>query len=280
MKKQALALAFGAALTAGSVSAAPINVGGVVWDPNNLDDYFMTDTMYEQVATFTGQTSLGGNKYAFTGANTISGYGQIVNINGDVTSFCPGCELTYQFGGFTLNQYIDNNGDGIANTGDHISFTGGWAKFYVDDTPDFNNTSSASAGSEGGANALWLDLASTTQTANYGTGSLNGTLFSTLTTGSLGTATEGGNGFGNFDVVGGLADGNFDTNTQANGSDLRLTSQFNPRTCAPACPEGMNLTGGNTMIGDTIPEPGMLALFGAGLLGLGASAMRRRKVSA
>ncbi|MDH5545616.1 MAG: PEP-CTERM sorting domain-containing protein [Gammaproteobacteria bacterium] len=281
MKKLATVLAIGTALVAGSVSASPVNVGGVVWDPASLDDYFATDTMYESVAIPTGAMSTGvANVYDFTGSNELKGYGKITNINGDTTTFCPGCELTYQFGGLYLNQWIDVDGDGSVDAGDHISFTGGWVNFYVDFTPDFNNVSSASAGDEGGANNLWLSLAGNTQTATYGANSISGTLFSTITTGTLGTGTEGGNGFGNFDVTGGLANANFDTDSQVGGSDFRFTSSYQPRTCSPTCPEGNNLFGSNDIYADSIPEPGMLALFGAGLIGLGATAVRRRKIAA
>ncbi len=264
--------------------AANINVGGVVWDPNNFDDFFATDTLYESVATPTGAvfnsiTPDGYTKFDFTGSTELKGYGKITNINNDTTTFCPGCELTYQFGGYFLNQWLDVNTNGIADAGDHVSFKDGWSKFYVDGSPDFNGTSSASGGDEAGANPLWLSLVGHTLTATYSLSTLNGTLFSTLITGSLGTGTEGGNGLGNMDVIGGAAATNFNTDSQAGGSDFRFTSQFNPRNCAATatCPEGLSLTGGNTYRADSVPEPTSLALLGAGLLGMGISAARRRK---
>ncbi len=267
----------GLLLLSGQAQAA--SVGGVVWDPANLDDFSATDTMYETVAGFTGAISLGTSGgvdlYQFTGTNTLSGYGRITSMNGESeATFCPGCELTHQFGGYKLYQWLDVDGSGAVDSGDHVSFTGGSMQMYVDNSPDFSSISLASAGDEGGANALWLDLDAVDKTAMFGGASIDGTLFSTIDTGTLGTGTEGGEGFGNFEVVGGLAMDNFDTNTK-DGDDFSFTSSFQPRACAPGCPEGMQLFGSNDLACDSIPEPGTMALMGLGMLGFGA--IRRRR---
>ena len=272
MKKLLSAAAVAMALS--SSAYASLNVGGVIWNPDSLDDFTSSDTMYESLATFTGATLVSGNIYNFTGANTLSGFARITAFNGEIqSSFCPSCELTYQFGGYQLNQWKDIDFSGTVNAGDALSFSGGFAKFYVDGSPDFSSASYASAGD----GTLWLDLVGFSTLNSNG---LTGTLFSTITSGSLGTGTEAGNGFGYLNVVtgtGALAEANFDTNGQPNGTDISLGSSFLPRPCSSlgTC-SNFPLTGSNALLGNSIPEPGSLALLGLGLAGLGAVARKRK----
>ena len=245
MKKSLITLATAATLglSAGSASADYITVGGVTWDPDSvnsypvLDDFFATGIVFENFAAAVG--------------SAVNGYGKITTLNSSTdnsASFCVGCELTYTFSMVLSNATLL---DALTNSYS-FSFSDIAISVWVDNTPDFAGTSTSA--SDG---LLWLALAGNGNVTGLGTNIL--------------TASATGTGTGLLDVVGGLAADNFDTNTKANGSDMVLSSSFQPLASNP----GM-LTGNIQLTGNSIPEPGSLALAGLGLLGL---ASRRRKIS-
>ncbi len=227
-----------------SASASLINVGGVVWDPDSGLDFQGTTGAIYQIIAMDG---------------SLSGYGTVATLNGTgPNSFCPGCELTFQFGGFTPS-LVD-----IATV--KTNFTGGWVKFYVDNTPDsdqFNpmNLTDINTGSEGGDNLLWLDLE-------------GAVIIGTETTLNAGPNLTGGSagGDGALNVVGGAAAGNFDTDSMVMGSDIVFTSAFD----LPVTAGGITYsTGSANFDGQTIPEPASLAIFALALLAFGANARKK-----
>ncbi|ALO33636.1 hypothetical protein CMT41_02070 [Colwellia sp. MT41] len=265
MIKRALAIAV-MVLASFSASAGLINVGGVVWDPDDGADLRGGSAIiYQQINILTLE---------------LSGYGRLTSING-YADICPGCELSYQFGGYTISADAAAAGD--------TNFKGGWMEFWVDTSPDILTVTdqekltlqNTGGSDDDGDNLLWL--------------ALRGHIFAGDETTFIGSSSLTGllNGAGALDVVGGVAMWNFDTNMWplSNGSmtDIVFSGDFdswsngwvvNGVTQDSFDESGTAVrysTGSADFHGYSIPEPNTLGIFALGLILL-AFGVRIKKV--
>lgn len=252
--KKALIGLVTAAAFAGSVQASVINVGGVFFDPDSLLDFSGTTATLTQSISSTG---------------VLSGFGVITALNGTgVATFCPGCELTLQYGGFTP---IGSVLIPVPITGTAINYSGGFLNIFVDSSPDvanpFDPLSLIATNTGGGpGDVLWAGLLghAVSGVTLFGTAAFSPLSSLPLLTGSS-----------LFDIVGGLALGNLNTNSQIDGADIAVTTSFSNFPKHPTTRSISFATGSGNFTGNSIPEPGSIALIGLGLLG--AAFVRRRK---
>ncbi|HTD04487.1 PEP-CTERM sorting domain-containing protein [Undibacterium sp.] len=265
LKKAIIGAATALAL-ASSAHASLQNVGGVVWDPDynavveqdfisqfNFTQWFTGSATPANTLDFGGAVGINSVLASLNGSHTGSGYflqgaGLIYRVNdtalniagglGGGSTFCPGCQLTYAFGGIALNK--DSTFD----------LTNAWAKIYVDSstvaTTPVSGQTVANNYTDG---QVWLDL------------NISSLAFRS------GATVAGGFVDAVFQITGGLAADVFDPKVLTYAGSTQFLS-----------PTSQYSTGGNgSVLGNSIPEPGSMALVGLGLLAAGA--LRRRKAA-
>lgn len=276
---------------AGNAAADPITVGGITWDPDVGADFDAGSSVWENFID-PGPDGVFGTTDDVE--DTISGYGQINSINGYGASafgngFCEwGCQLTFAFGGFTINAAESDLSDPGSQ---HFVFDGGWVNWYVDDIAtgtimDFGDPASLTM-ADATDGTLWLSA--TSHTSWDATAGYMAALFGNGT--SIGSGNDNGNGSGLLDIGSstygpGVANEHFDTNTLSDQAslgggtdgfaDLQFTSTFRPAGTTTA--DGKTLEGDTDFTGDSVavPEPSSLVILGLSVLGL--ARLRRRNV--
>lgn len=230
MKKFTKYLVAGAfAACSAYASADTVTVGGVTWDPDAPTDF---NAAFDFVQDFNG--------------NELFGFGSIYKIN-NLTSFCSGCELTFEIEGFMT----DGSG-GFQDGMGVISVYRDFAQNYDFANDPFNSTTA-------GDGELWIQF--TAQNVNFQ--STSNDPQNPYLSGFLSVEWLLGDSSA-------LAFEQFATGTQVGGSDAYSTGS----ATFDILPQGA--IGNGNLFADTVPAPTTLALFGLSVLGFGALKRRRK----
>lgn len=267
MKNNLIASAIVALGLAASGSASAIVVGGVNFGAQGLTNHLETTTLAETFVNGVGQT--------------VRGYGQVNTVNG-LLNYAGANRLYFTFS-YNVNTFSPTA----------VTFNNGVVNVYL--RSEIANLLNQASDGVGGN----IDLIDNGQLWAVFNGHNSDVVGEELkAVGVLTGADFNFLGAGLLDSVGGLAEvqaffdsnaiadglGGFaDINLTTSGSNQTLNSNDNLAGCnAPGAGQVGQwcVAGSAALAGPTeVPEPSVLSLLGLGLLGLGASTMRKRKAA-
>lgn len=266
-----------------AAQASTITVQGITWDPDSIVpmdfqangapayQWFQTSAAFNPTSAFAFNAA---NLSALEGTY-LAGAANVSQLNGitSASTFAPGRELTYIFGGIKITSvtstFIPALNQTLVNFGFDVSES--YFRVYSDSSLDYTTPT---------VSGLLADQVKAANT-DFGTPFLQG-VFNTfgVNTGLLTTnGVFSGTAAGLISITGGAAGTNFDTNTigiPGGGlADLSFTGSTQVNNGSR-----ISEVGSTDFQGDSraIPEPSSLALVGLALAGAGFAFNRRKSV--
>lgn len=266
------ALISGLGIAAASMPASAIVVGGVDFGAGSTS-HLDTTTLAETLVLADG--------------DILKGYGQINTINGETNyTTVAGQRLYFVFDGYTAANFSSTS----------VDFTGGEVRVYLGAAFNTLNQDSATNWSTIESYTPWLTLTGHAMNGTAYTLSAGGVLVgAALSFGGTGLLDVDETGAGMADVIallngnseyddvlpgGGFADITLNTSGSNNANRLNKNDDLTGCADGTAAAGQWCIAGSADLSGsfNAIPEPGIAALLGIGVFGLGAISRRRKEV--